>query len=146
MPFNPALPVDGALIVAAELRSQFTGLSDLISTIPVGPAGPAGPQGPAGPAFANVTVDSVTTVSPTTPAGASVFFDGAIVRFSFTIPVGQDGLIGPMGEVSAQQLIDAINTTSASSNGVPLLLPSQPNPTILDVATKLDELIQALRR
>ena len=51
-----------------------------------------------------------------------------------------------MGEVSAQQLIDAINTTSASSNGVALLLPVQPSPTLLDVANKLDELIQALRR
>ena len=149
MAFNPLLPIDGSLVVAAELRSQFTGLADQIAAIPAGPiglSGPAGPQGPAGPAFASVTVDSVTTVSPTTPASASVWFDGAFVHFSFNIPAGQDGLIGPMGEVSAQQLIDAINTTSASSNGVALLLPTQPNPTILDVAAKLDELIQALRR
>ncbi len=87
-----------------------------------------------------------TPVSPTTPASASVFFDGSFVHFSFNIPVGQDGLTGPQGDVSFIQLTDAINTTSASSNGVALLLPAQPNPTILDVATKLDELIQALRR
>ncbi len=146
MAFNPLLPIDGSLVVAAELRSQFTGLADQIAAIPAGPAGPEGAQGPPGPAFANVTVDSVTTVSPMTPAGAAVFFDGSLVHFSFTIPAGIDGATGPTGDVSSQQLVDAINTTSASSNGVALRLPAQPNPTLLDVAFKLDELIQALRR
>ncbi len=149
MPFDPSLPLDSSLIDAGELRSQFTGLADQIAAIPAGPPGPpgaAGPAGPAGPAFANVTVDSVTTVSPTTPASASVFFDGSLVHFSFNIPVGQDGLTGPQGDVSFIQLSDAINTTSASSNGVALLLPANPSPTAMDVAAKLDELIQALRR
>ncbi len=146
MPFNPALPLNDSEVDAAELRSQFTGLQSLIDAIPAGPAGPAGAQGPPGPAFANVTVDSVTTVSPMTPAGAAVFFDGSLVHFSFTIPAGIDGATGPTGDVSSQQLVDAINTTSASSNGVALLLPVNPTPTALEVANKLDELIQALRR
>jgi hypothetical protein len=30
MPFNPALPANGSLIAAAELRAQFNGLKDLI--------------------------------------------------------------------------------------------------------------------
>ncbi len=146
MPFDPTIPLTGAAATSEALRNQFNGLKDLIDAIPAGPVGPAGAQGPPGPAFANVTVDSVTTVSPMTPAGASVFFDGALVHFSFTIPAGIDGATGATGDVSSQQLVDAINTTSASSNGVALLLPMIPSPTAQDVANKLDELIQALRR
>jgi hypothetical protein len=66
------------------------------------------------------------------------------VRFSFQIPQGA------AGEVSALDLNAAINNltlnSSASSNGVALLLPAVPTPTLMDVALKLDELIQALRR
>ena len=58
---NPALPADGSLIVAAELRSQFAGLHDEIAAIPQGPEGPEGPQGPA---FAAVVVDGVDTLPP----------------------------------------------------------------------------------
>ena len=149
MPFDPSLPATGAQLQSAVIRDQLQALFNLISAVPAGPTGPegpTGPQGPQGPAFANVTVDSVTTVSPTTPAGASTWFDGSFVHFSFTIPVGQDGLTGPQGDVSFIQLNDAINTTSASSNGVAFLLPANPSPTAMDVAAKLDELIQALRR
>lgn len=32
MPFDPALPANGAEIVAAELRSQFTGLKSLLDS------------------------------------------------------------------------------------------------------------------
>ena len=33
MSFNPALPVNGSPIVAAELRNQFNGLSEIISAL-----------------------------------------------------------------------------------------------------------------
>ena len=33
MAFDPTLPVNGSLIAAAELRSQFTGLKDEIDTL-----------------------------------------------------------------------------------------------------------------
>ena len=52
MSFDPTKPVNSSKIVAAELRSQFTGLNDRISTIPVGPQGiPGSPgaQGDTGP-------------------------------------------------------------------------------------------------
>ena len=45
MPFDPTLPADGSLIVAAELRSQFQALHDAIASIPAGPEGPQGPPG-----------------------------------------------------------------------------------------------------
>ena len=50
--FDPTKPVNSSKIVAAELRSQFIGLNDRISTIPVGPQGiPGSPgaQGDTGP-------------------------------------------------------------------------------------------------
>ena len=45
MAFDPSLPADGSLIVAAELRSQFTGLHDEIAAVPAGPPGPQGAPG-----------------------------------------------------------------------------------------------------
>ena len=45
MAFDPLLPVDGSQVVAAELRSQFTGLHDEIAAVPAGPPGPQGPPG-----------------------------------------------------------------------------------------------------
>lgn len=34
MPFDPLFPINGSLIVAAELRSQLTGLNDEITALP----------------------------------------------------------------------------------------------------------------
>ena len=71
-------------------------------------------------------------------------FEGTDVHFTFNIPQGA------AGEVTLGNLANAINdvlaTSSNSSNGVALLLPASPSPTLLEVATKLDELITALRR
>ncbi|MBI5822086.1 MAG: hypothetical protein HZA88_24195 [Verrucomicrobia bacterium] len=68
-------------------------------------------------------------------------------------PAGNDGApgpAGPPGEVTAQQLADAINGTSSNSNGIATLslIVSDP-PTqseVQAVANKIDELIGALRR
>jgi len=76
-----------------------------------------------------------------------VSFDGSNVRFTFGIPRGNDGA---PGEVSQQQLDDAISGTSANTNNVGTLglVVSDP-PTqgeVQQIADKLDELINALRR
>ena len=75
---------------------------------------------------------------------AAVGFDGTTVRFFFGITEGTPG------EVSFVELNGAIGSvisgSSSISNSVDLLLPTNPNPSLLDVATKLDQLIQALRR
>lgn len=103
MAFNPSLPTELTIADAAQMRSQFTGLFDLIQTIPVGPAGP---QGVPGVSVTGAVVDGVTTGNPGTPAAASAAFDGANVRFTFSIPrgdagaqgsTGADGGIGPAG-------------------------------------------------
>ena len=129
------------------MRSQLNGLYDLIQEVPAGPPGPEGPTGPTGPQgppFAGAEVESTVTLPPFNPAYVSAMFDGTNVKFSFGIPQGNPG------EVSIIDLNAAIGSvisgSSSVSNSVELLLPTNPNPTILDVAQKLDELILALRR
>jgi len=115
--------------------------------------GQPGNDGPQGPPFAQAVVDGVNTLDPWESAAVDVSFDGSNVRFTFGIPRGNDGSNGSdgaPGEVSLQQLSDAIATTSANSNGVSTLdlFPSDP-PTqaeMQDVVNKINELIVALRR
>jgi hypothetical protein len=121
-----------------------------------GGTGAQGGPGPQGPPFANAIVDSVTTLNPGDNATVQTSFDGSNVRFQFGIPRGfngNDGGSGPQGspgEVSNVQLNSAINGTSNNTNAVSLvgMTVSDP-PTVGEVqaiASKLDELILALRR
>ncbi len=115
--------------------------------------GQPGNDGAQGPPFAQAVVDGVNTLDPWESAAVDVSFDGSNVHFTFGIPRGSDGANGSdgaPGEVSLQQLSDAIATTSANSNGVSTLdlFPSDP-PTqaeMQDVVNKINELIVALRR
>jgi hypothetical protein len=144
MAFNPLLPIDGSLVEAAELRAQYTGLADQIAAIPAGPPGPMGPQGDPGPPFAAASVDTTITLPPGGSAGVTAIFDGVNVRFSFQIPQGAAGEV-TLGDMS-NAINNVLSNSSGSSNGVALLLPANPSPSAMDVAQKLDELIQALRR
>ena len=117
MPYDASKPADGSLIAAPELRGQFAGLKSLIDAVPAGPPGPPGTQGPP---FANAVVDGTTTLDPGVAASVGVFFDGTDVHFSFSIPRGNEGLQGlpgPTGEVTSQQLTDAIAGTARNPNG-----------------------------
>jgi|GEM_PF-216287 len=118
--------------------------------------GGTGPQGPQGPPFANALVDSVTTLNPGDNATVQTSFDGSNVRFQFGIPRGfpgndgGNGPQGPPGEVTNMQLNSAINGTSNNSNGVNTLVMTVSDPPTVGevqaIASKLDELILALRR
>ena len=118
-----------------------------------GEPGPTGEAGPQGPPFATAVVDGVTTLDPWESATVDASFDGSNVHFTFGIPRGNDGSSGAdgmPGEVSQQQLDDAIATTSANSDGVSTLdlFVSDP-PTqaeMQDIVNKLNELIVALHR
>ena len=104
-----------------------------------GPQGPQGAQGPQGLPFGSTVVDGVNTLPPGDPATAGTFFDGVNVHFTFGIPrgvtgaaggqgiqgvqgdvgpqgaQGPDGAQGPQGvpgEVTSQQLNDAVATTA----------------------------------
>ncbi len=117
---------------------------------------PRGDDGAAGPPFASAVVDGVTTLDPNEPATVETTFDGSNVHFAFSIPRGSDGGPGPQGEpggpgeVSLQQLTDAIATTSGNSNAVATLGMTVSDPPtqgeVQAIANKLDELILALRR
>ncbi|MEZ5386735.1 MAG: hypothetical protein R3F13_14580 [Prosthecobacter sp.] len=120
-----------------------------------GEPGPMGETGPQGPPFATAVVDSVSTLAPWENATVDASFDGTNVHFTFGIPRGNDGnngadgangSDGAPGEVSQQQLDDAISGTSANTNGVNTLDNSYADTDAEDLRQKLNELINALRR
>jgi len=135
----------------ATVESTFDG-STVHLTFGI-PQGADGGDGMDGPPFASAVVDSVDTLSPGDQATVESTFDGSTVHLTFGIPAGYDGASGSdgaPGEVSLQQLEDAISGSSANSNGVDTLgmVVSEP-PTqaeVQQIADKLDELINALRR
>lgn len=142
MPFDPTYPPTNALIESAPLRSQFNGLKDLIDAIATVSA---------------AQVDAVNTLPPGDPATVAVSVNGGTLHFTFGIPQGFAGPQGPQGvpgEVTQTDLNNAVqgmlSQCSANSNGVNTLnlFVSDP-PTqgeVQDLANKLDELINALRR
>jgi hypothetical protein len=141
MGYDPSLPVNGSLISAPELRSQFQGLHDLITAIPAGPEGPPGPEGPA---FGGAVVDIVNTLPAGSGAAADASMFGGIIHFTFSIPTGQTGADGAPGEVSTLQLNAAVNTCAQNPAGVPPL--NIATATLADVIAKVNELLAALLR
>ena len=140
MPFDPAKPAASAPNSSAEMRGQLTALKSLIDAVPV---------------VTSAQVDSTTTGSPGSSAGAGVSLSAGVLHFTFDVPQGQQG---PTGEVSQSQLSNdlvntqnaAVNTalplTSANSNGVSPLGVSSGDFTVQTVIDKINELINALRR
>jgi hypothetical protein len=105
--------------------------------------GQPGNDGPPGPPFAQAVVDGVNTLEPWENAAVDVAFDGSNVRFTFGIPRGNDGA---PGEVSQQQLDDAISGTSANTNNVGTLDGVFSDPDMEALRQKLNELILNGRR
>jgi hypothetical protein len=147
----------------ATVESTFDG-STVHLTFGI-PQGLDGSNGTDGTPFAQAVVDAVNTLPPGEQATVESSFDGNTVHLTFGIPAGLNGsdgeqgiqgepgmhgMPGTPGEVSFQQLADAIATTSANSNGVDTLgLAVSDPPTqseMQQIADKLDELINALRR
>lgn len=141
MPFDPTKPANATKVVAAELRSQFNGLKDLIDAIP------AGPEGPVGPAFSNVQIGSVMTGTPGSPAGAQVDVLGNSVTISFTIPAGD---AGQAGEVSNSVLASEIAGTARNPASVAMLAGGISNPPtqaeIQALQDKINEMLAAMQR
>jgi hypothetical protein len=156
MPYDPTLPQAGTEIDAVQMRAQLTGLKDLIDAIQT---------------ITAAQVDATNTVPPGDPAAVTLSVAGGTLHFTFNIPQGangadgingssgSDGGEGPPGpegpqgvpgEVTLQQLNDAIATTSTNSNVVTTLGMTVSDPPtqseVQALADKLDELINALRR
>jgi hypothetical protein len=130
--FDPALPEDGALVVAGVLRDQFNGLAGMIDAVPT---------------ITSAVVDAVNTLPAGDPAEVSVSVIGDVLHLTFGIPMGQSG---PPGEVTLADLNAAIATTSSNSNGVSLLSqtadPDYNQAQLQALFNRVDELITALRR
>lgn len=159
MPYDPTLPQAGTEIDAVQMRAQLNGLKDLIDAIQT---------------ITTAQIDAVNTVPPGDPAAVTLSVAGGTLHFTFNIPQGangadgingssgSDGGEGPPGpegpqgepgvpgEVTLQQLTDAIATTSTNSNAVATLGMGVSDPPtqaeVQQIANKLDELINALRR
>ena len=54
--------------------------------------------------------DSTNTLPPGSPANVNVSVSGGTLHFSFDIPQGQEGLVGPAGPPFAQAVVDSVNT------------------------------------
>ena len=102
-----------------------------------------------GPPCAQAVVDAVNTLEHWESAAVGVSVDGSNVHFTFGIPRGNDGSngsYGSPGEVSQQQLDDAISGTSANTNTVSTLDNSYADPEMEELRQKLTELILNGRR
>ena len=96
--FDPTLPQEGTPLDAVQMRNQLNGLKALIDAMLT---------------ITAAQVDSTATVPPSSPANASVSVLGNTLHFSFAIPQGQDGPVGPMGQQGppfSQAVVDAVNT------------------------------------
>jgi hypothetical protein len=95
MPYDPQWPQNGQNIDADRFRSQFGGLFDLINQ---------------SGGITAVVVDAVNTVPAGNPASVNLSLIGTTLHFSFNIPQGQEGAVGPMGPPFSQAVVDAVNT------------------------------------
>jgi hypothetical protein len=95
MSYDPNLPQAGTEIDAVQMRSQLNGLKDLIDAVP---------------ALTAAQVDSTSTLPQGSPANASVNVIGNTLHFTFEIPQGQEGAVGPVGPPFAQAVVDSVTT------------------------------------
>lgn len=111
MAFDPNLPISGAPLASAIMRSQLTSLKDLIDLALAG--GITGAQ-----------IDSVTTVNPGDSAMVTVSLVNGVLHFTLSLPRGQDGQQGnqgnpgndgPQGPPFASLIIDSVTTLPAGS-------------------------------
>jgi hypothetical protein len=107
MAFNPSLPTELTIADAAQMRSQFNGIVDLIQTIPVGLTGPAEVNA--------AVIDGVTTANPGDSPGATVALTAQTLHFSFSIPRGDAGATGATGPAFTSIAVDAVNTLPAGN-------------------------------
>jgi hypothetical protein len=129
MPFNPSLPLDGSLMEAPQMRSQFNGLKTLIDNIPAGPPGPpgpqgepgqqggAGPEGPPGPQGEQGPRGEAGMPGEQGPQGPGgpQGMDGNPGPQGETGPQGEQGMqgaVGPQGPPFANAVVDGVTTLS----------------------------------
>ena len=95
MPYDPSLPLPNSPLESEVIRDQLQALFNLINNIVTVTA---------------AQVDSTNTLPPGSPANVNVSVSGGTLHFSFDIPQGQEGLVGPAGPPFAQAVVDSVNT------------------------------------
>jgi hypothetical protein len=95
MPYDPTYPPTNAEIESAPLRGQFNGLKTLIDAIQ---------------SITAAQVDGVSTLPPGTPAQVNVSVSAGTLHFSFDIPQGQEGVVGPVGPPFSTAVVDGVTT------------------------------------
>lgn len=124
MPFNPNIPLDGSLMEAGDMRSQFNGLKTLIDQVPAGPPGPQGPQGEQGPPGPWGEPGPQGEQGPQGDSGP----EGPIGPQGETGPAGAPGEPGPEGIPGAQGVPGPQGPPFANAmvDGVTTLAPGDP--------------------
>ena len=97
MPFDPSLPLPNSPLESQVIRDQLQALFVLINNIVT---------------VTTAQVDSTNTLPQGSPANVNVSVSGGTLHFSFDIPQGQEGLVGPAGPPFAQAVVDAVNTVN----------------------------------
>jgi hypothetical protein len=95
MPFDPTLPAPNSPLESQVIRDQLQSLFVLINNIV---------------SLSAAQVDGVNTLPPSSPANASVAVSGNTLHFTFEIPQGQEGLVGPTGPPFSTAVVDSVNT------------------------------------
>ena len=105
--FDPTIPATNAEATSAMFRGQFQGLKALIDAVS---------------GVTSAVVDSVTTLSPGSPAVVSVSVSSGTLHLSFELPRGNDGPTGapgtngsdgaqgPQGPPFANAVVDNVTT------------------------------------
>ncbi len=109
--FNPALPLDGSLVVANVLRDQFNGLAAMIDAIS---------------AVNAAVIDGVETLLPYESAYVSLTLTDDTLHFSFGIPRGDEGVQGQMGPEGPQGNTGNDGATGAQGPQGPQGIPGDP--------------------
>jgi hypothetical protein len=95
MPYDPSLPLPNSPLESQVIRDQLQALFNLINNIVTVTA---------------AQVDSTNTLPPGSPANVNVSVSGGTLNFSFDIPQGQEGLVGPAGPPFANAVVDGVST------------------------------------
>ena len=95
MPYDPSFPLPNSPLESLVIRDQLQALFVLINNIVTVTA---------------AQVDSTNTLPQGSPANVNVSVSGSTLHFSFDIPQGQEGLVGPAGPPFANAVVDSVTT------------------------------------
>ena len=154
MPYDPNFPASHTELTSDAYRNQFNGLRTLIDNVPAGPPGEKGDRGVGIQSIQDTGGAVLITTEDNSGWGPFPLPAGPQGSQGIAGNDGGPGPQGPPGDVSTQQMNDAIGTaiagTSNNTNTIQLLTLTVSDPPtqgeVQAIQDKLNELIMALRR